>query len=371
MTREQLCARREEVIQQFSFDGRFLDAVPYGSGHINDTFLVRFQQQNGDVKRYILQRMNQEVFRHPEQLVENIRRVTGFLRQKLEAQGRDADRECMNLVPLKNGGWFYRDSIGSCWRAYLFIEGAVSLDAVTNPQQFYQSAVAFGRFQQQLAEFDASTLHEVIPHFHDTPDRYQKLMQAVQADVCGQAAGVAGEIAFAQKREAFTHLLTDALQEGRLPLRVTHNDTKLNNVMLDETDQTPVCVIDLDTVMPGFSVTDFGDSIRFGASTAAEDEPDLSKVRLDLSLFDLYTKGFLTGCGGKLTETELDLLPVGAKMMTLECGIRFLTDYLQGDTYFRTAYPTHNLVRCRTQFKLVEEMEEHWEELAALVQKYR
>jgi hypothetical protein len=368
MTREELCAKKDEAVAAFSFTGTYLDAMPYGSGHINDTFLARFAQEDGSVRPYILQRMNHEVFRHPEELIENIRRVTGFLRERLEAAGKNADRECMNLVPCKDGGWFYRDSIGSYWRAYLFIDHAVSLDAVTDPSQFYQSAVAFGRFQQQLDGFDASTLHEVIPHFHDTPDRYRLFEEAVAADKLGRAAEVADEIAFVRAREAFTHTLMDAHASGKLPLRVTHNDTKLNNIMLDETDQTPVCVIDLDTVMPGFSVNDFGDSIRFGANTAAEDEQDCSKVHLDLNLFALYTKGFLEGCGGKLTDTERALLPVGAKMMTLECGMRFLTDYLEGDTYFRTKYPTHNLVRCRTQFALVREMEAHWDEMCQIVE---
>ena len=239
------------------------------------------------------------------------------------------------------------------------------------PDDFYQSAVAFGNFQRLLADFPAKTLHETIPGFHDTAARLETFRQAVRADVCHRAGSVGEEIDFVLSREAAAHVLGDLLAEKKLPLRVTHNDTKLNNIMIDNKTGKGVCVIDLDTVMPGLAVHDFGDSIRFGANTAAEDERDLSKVSLSLPLFRLYAKGFIEGCGGSLTETEIEMLPMGAKAMTLECGMRFLTDYLQGDTYFKVHRPGHNLDRCRTQFELVRDMERKWSELQETVRAYR
>lgn len=371
MTREELCSKIGEAMEHLAFQGEFIDMSAYGSGHINDTFLVRYAQPDRTVKKYILQRMNHEIFRKPEELMENIVHVTEFLRRKIMENHGDPERETMNLVKTKDGKTFFRDSIGCYWRGYQFIEGASCFDQVKNPDDFYQSAVAFGHFQHLLSGFDATLLHETIPNFHNTPDRFRKFREAAQADVCGRAKGVQPEIQFFLDREQDTRVFENLHKAGKLPLRVTHNDTKLNNIMIDDKTGRGICVIDLDTVMPGFSVNDFGDSIRFGASTGAEDEPDLSKVNLDLGLFDLYTKGFLEGCDGSLTETELEQLPMGAKMMTLECGMRFLTDYLQGDTYFRIHREGQNLDRCRTQCKLVSDMEKHWGEMAAIVQKYR
>lgn len=371
MTREQLCAKIEEARRAFAFEGEFLNSALFGHGHINDTFLLQYTQEDGQILRYILQRMNHEVFLKPVELIENVYGVTSFIRRKVEAVGGNPLRSSMNLVPAQGGEHYYKDSLGSYWRAYVFIEDGLNLEKVETPDDFYQSAVAFGRFQSLLADYPAETLHETIVNFHNTPDRYEKFEAAVAADVCGRAAHVADEIAFVRNRISFMHTLLDAHEAGKLPLRVTHNDTKLNNVMLDAQTRTPLCVIDLDTVMPGFSVNDFGDSIRFGATTGAEDEPDLSKVNLDLELFDCYTKGYLHGCCGALTEAELNLLPAGAKMMTLECGMRFLTDHLEGDHYFRIHREGHNLDRCRTQFKLVSDMEDHWDELQAIVAKYR
>jgi len=244
------------------------------------------------------------------------------------------------------------------------------VDKAESPEQFYKSAVAFGRFQSLLSDYPAHTLHETIPDFHNTPDRLRKFREAVERDAFGRAGDVRDEILFCNTREAFIHTLADAEKAGELPLRVTHNDTKLNNIMFDSATGEPICVVDLDTVMPGYSVNDFGDSIRFGATTADEDERDLSKVNLDLNLYELYTKGFIEGCGGKLEPKELSLLPAGAKMITLECGMRFLTDYLEGDNYFRIHRPGQNLDRCRTQFKLVADMEKHWDEMAAVVEKF-
>lgn len=369
MTREILCSKIDEAVAAFHFPGAPVNRGPYGSGHINDTFLIETERPDGKTSRCILQRINHEIFKQPLEVIENVDGVTSFLFRKIKAAGGDADRQTLNLIPAKSGGSYHKDSIGSWWRAYHFLEGTVSLDRIERPEQFYQSAVAFGKFQSLLSDYPAATLHETIPHFHDTPDRFRKFRLAVEADACGRAASVREEISFYLEREAFTHILMNAQARGELPLRVTHNDTKLNNVMFDEATGEAVCVIDLDTVMPGFSVNDFGDSIRFGASTGDEDEPDLSKVNLDLELFDLYTRGYLDGCGGSLTPLELELLPTGAKMMTLECGMRFLTDYLEGDTYFRIHREGQNLDRCRTQIKLVKDMEQHWDEMAAIVAK--
>lgn len=350
-------------------EGQFLpgdleEICPYGSGHINDTFLVRKE------KRYILQRMNRNIFTDPQGVMENILGVTKFLKEKIEAAGGDTVRETLTVIPTKSGESLYWDSQGDCWRMYHFIEDAISYDRVESEQDFYESAVAFGNFQQMLADYPAGTLHETIPGFHDTKARYEVFLKAVEADICGRAKDVAKEIAFFQERKEIASVLGDMLAAGELPLRVTHNDTKLNNIMMDAKTGKGICVIDLDTVMPGLAVHDFGDSIRFGASTGDEDEPDLSKVNCDLHLFQLYTEGFLKGCQGSLTQAERTMLPMGAKVMTYECGMRFLTDYLQGDVYFKIHREGHNLDRCRTQFKLVKDMEDKWEQMKEIVAKY-
>ena len=328
-------------------------------------------QHKGETKRYILQRMNNQIFLNPEELMENVVGVTSWLRKKIVENGGEPERETLNLVPAKDGKAFYKDSEGEYWRVYLFIEGAKTYDLVENQEDFYQSAVAFGRFQGLLADYPAETLHETIQDFHNTVKRLDTFKKAVEADGCGRVAQVQEEIQFVLDREALAHKLCDMQAEGKLPLRVTHNDTKLNNIMIDDETRKAICVIDLDTVMPGLSVNDFGDSIRFGASTGAEDEPDLSKVSCSMELFELYTKGFVEGCKGSLTEEELDMLPVGAMTMTYECGMRFLTDYLEGDHYFKIHREGHNLDRCRTQFKLVKDMEEKWNQMNEIVNKYR
>lgn len=361
---------KKEVIENFQFEGEYTEGIPYGSGHINDTFRVTFQHK-GETKRYILQRMNNQIFLNPEELMENVVGVTSWLRKKIVESGGEPERETLNLVPAKDGKAFYKDSEGEYWRVYLFIEGAKTYDLVENQEDFYQSAVAFGRFQGLLADYPAETLHETIQDFHNTVKRLDTFKKAVEADGCGRAAQVQEEIQFVLDREALAHKLCDMQAEGKLPLRVTHNDTKLNNIMIDDETRKAICVIDLDTVMPGLSVNDFGDSIRFGASTGAEDEPDLSKVSCSMELFELYTKGFVEGCKGSLTEEELDMLPVGAMTMTYECGMRFLTDYLEGDHYFKIHREGHNLDRCRTQFKLVKDMEEKWNQMNEIVNKYR
>ena len=358
---------KQNILSQFCYNGNVVSIERYGNGHINTTFLVTCDSGN----RYIFQRINKNVFKKPNEVVENIVHVTEFIREKLKETNGDYKRGTMTVIKTKDGLGYFIDAEGEYWRMYEFIEVSLSLDLPETDEDFYESAYAFGNFQRMLSTFPADTLHETIVDFHNTPDRFKKFLKALEDNLSGRKDTVEAEINFAMEREPFTRVLMEALEKGDIPLRVTHNDTKMNNVLLDSETRKALCVIDLDTIMPGLSVNDFGDSIRFGASTAAEDEKDLDKVHFDINLFEVYLKGFLAGCDGQLTANEIEMLPEGAKMMTLECGIRFLTDYLDGDTYFRTHYPEHNLDRCRTQFKLVSEMEEKWDEMKALVRKYK
>ena len=355
----------KNVINSFAFQGEVVEAKPFGGGHINDTLLLTTDKG----AQYILQRMNTYVFSNPQGLMENVFGVTEYLKKRIVERGGDPNRETLSFIRTRDGQLYYNGEEGA-FRAYRFQGDLFALDAARSPKDFYASGKAFGKFQSLLEAYPADELFETIPHFHDTPARFAQLHQAIEENRAGRREEVSEEIAFALAREQASGLVMELQKEGLLPLRVTHNDTKLNNVLLDPKTDEGVCVIDLDTVMPGQAIFDFGDSIRFGASTAAEDEKDLSKVTLSLELFDAYTQGFLEGCNNCLTEQERSLLPTGAWTMTLECGVRFLTDYLNGDTYFKTAYPEHNLVRTRTQFKLVKEMEEKQDEMQAIVAKY-
>ena len=360
-----------EAIGQSRYEGVLIDERPYGSGHINDTYLLTFEIAEMGTIKVILQRMNKNIFTKPIELMENILNVTSYLRKKIIENGGDPDRETLNVIRTVDNMPYFVDSEGEYWRSYKFITDATSYDQVESPEDFYQSAVAFGNFQRLLAEYPAETLHETIEGFHDTKARFQVFKKAVEDDVCGRAASVQKEIQFVLEHEHLANVFADLLEKKEIPLRVTHNDTKLNNIMIDNKTRKGICVIDLDTVMPGLAMNDFGDSIRFGASTATEDEQDLSKVSCDMELFDLYAKGFIEGCGGKLTEKEIDLMPTGAMVMTFECGMRFLTDYLQGDTYFKIHRENHNLDRCRTQFKLVKDMEAKWDTMREIIDKYK
>lgn len=359
-----------EAIDGFKLPGELKECIRYGSGHINDTYRLTYETPQG-TKRYILQRMSKSIFKKPVELMENVSGVTAWLRKKIIENGGDPERETLTLVKSNDGLLYFVDSTGEYWRVYLFIEGATCYDAVKDDNDFYQSAVAFGHFQRLLADYPAETLHETIKDFHNTPDRLEKFKKAVAEDICGRAASVQKEIDFILEREELTHALYDLQLDGRLPLRVTHNDTKLNNIMIDDETGKAICVIDLDTVMPGLTANDFGDSIRFGASTALEDEQDLSKVSCDLHLFDVYARGFIEGCGGALTDLEIDMLPMGAILMTFENGIRFLTDHLEGDHYFHIHREGHNLDRCRTQLTLVKDMQEKLPQMNAIIQKYK
>ena len=350
----------EEILRHFTFVGRPVSCGRYGEGHINRTYLVATDSG----RRYIVQRLSRAAFHDIPALMENVAAVTAYL------AARCGDpRESLRLVPTTEGGLWHRDGEGEYWRAYDFIEDSICLQTPETPEDFYQSAVAFGSFQRLLHDFPADTLHETIPNFHNTPDRCRIFRETLAADRMNRAAGVQREIDFVLAREEEAGSLQAMRESGELPLRVTHNDTKLNNVMLDSRTRRALCVIDLDTVMPGLVAYDFGDSIRFGASTAREDERDLDRVGLDLALYRRFTEGFVPACGG-LTAREIETLPLGAKLMTLECGIRFLTDYLDGDRYFSVARPDHNLDRARTQFKLVADTEQKWDEVQSIARAY-
>ena len=361
----------EDAVYAFGFGPQCSYVKPFGEGHINETYAVYMPGPEGtDVPRYVLQRVNIHVFKNPAQVMENIFSVTEYLREVIRKEGGDLDRETLSYIKTKSGDTYFEDADGQPWRCLHYVPNSICHQTVEEPQQFYQSARSFGHFLKQLGDYPAEDLYETIPRFHDTVKRFRDFSEAVRKDVKNRAGPCREEIDFALAREADCGVLMNQLQEGILPLRVTHNDTKLNNILFDADTDQGLCIIDLDTIMPGLAANDFGDSIRFGASTAEEDEPDLSKVHFDIHLYELYVKGYLEMAREVLTPAEIDSLPWGARLMTLECGMRFLADYLQGDVYFKTAYPEHNLVRARTQFRLVKEMEEQFDSMYEILRKY-
>lgn len=356
-------SKMEQALSAWNSIGEVQSAEHFGNGHINDTYLVQTKNQ----KRYILQRINTRTFQDVEGLMENIHLVTGHISRKVAQTGGDVQRESMSLIPSDRGLWYHKDNQGDCWRMFTYIEDSICLQKARNEQDLYECAAAFGKFQRQLEDFDAEQLSETIPHFHDTPKRLRDFEQAVQQDLLGRAQSVQREIEFVRSRKEDCAVMVGMLADGKLPLRVTHNDTKLNNVLLDSTTMQGLCVIDLDTVMPGLAANDFGDTVRFGANDCREDEQDQSRVHFLLPLYQVCVQGFLSQAGPALTEQEILTLPWGARLMTLECGIRFLTDYLQGDTYFKIEREQHNLDRARTQFTLVEQMEQQWQQMLACI----
>ena len=360
-----------EILQGFGFEGKLIAYKPYGSGHINDTYLLEFDVGAAEVQKLVLQRLNHIIFTKPREVMANILAVTSYLRERIIEQGGDPERETLNVIPAVSGESYFVDEEGNYWRTYHHVKDTISFDQVEDKQDFYESAYAFGNFQSLLLEYPADTLYETIPKFHDTKARFQKFQEAVLKDACGRAEEVQAEIDFVLARQDISEVFGDLLAKGEIPLRVTHNDTKLNNVLFDIKTRKGICVVDLDTVMPGFAAHDFGDAIRFGANTGAEDEKDLSKISCDLELFEVYTEGYLKGCGGKLSDKEVETLPMGAKVMSFECGMRFLTDYLEGDHYFKIHREGQNLDRCRTQFKLVEDMEQKWIQMNEIVASKR
>jgi Ser/Thr protein kinase RdoA (MazF antagonist) len=355
----------ETLVRKFWLaDAEKIEYSRYGSGHINETYIL-----NADGKNYIIQKINTGIFKDPDGLMNNFVAVTEYLSEQLKAEGKDYERGTLHVIRTVEGK-NYASVDSEAWRLINFVDGSVCYDKVEFPEQFYMSAVAFGDFQRVLKGFPAEKLVETIPNFHNTPDRFAKFCEAVEKDAVGRVKDVLPEIDFVKVREHFAGTLERAHAEGKLPLKVTHNDTKLNNILFDAETGKALCIIDLDTVMPGYSVNDFGDSIRFGATTAAEDETDLSLVNFDIDLYELYVKGFIEGAAGGLTEGELQMLPVAAMMMTYECGMRFLTDHISGDTYFRIHREGHNLDRARNQFKLLSDMEECFDEMQNIVKKY-
>lgn len=360
----------EKVVDQFKFEGNLVHVSGYGNGHINDTYLLKYDL-DGKENRYILQRINTNIFKQPEEVMENIQAVTSYLKDQVVENGGDPLRETMNIIRTTDDKLGFVDEDDNYWRAYLFIENSMSIELIENPEHFYKSGLAFGGFQAALADFPADKLHFTIPNFHNTVSRVEAFKEAIKNNKSGRAHLIEDEIKFVLDREDFASTLWDYHAEGKLPLKVTHNDTKINNVLFDQDTKETLCVIDLDTVMPGFSLDDFGDSIRSGATTGAEDEIDLSKVNFSLELYEKFTQGFLEGSNNTLSELEIELLPEGAKMMTFECGVRFLADYLDGDVYFKTEREAHNLDRARTQFKLVSDMEVQWDEMKEISHRFQ
>ena len=347
----------ENAVFAFRLEGEPVECRALGHGHINSTFKITTDRG----RQYVLQRINRNVFRDPAALMDNGGAVTDFIRQHAGVT--------LHYLATREGKLYHQDGQGEYWRMYDFIAG-FCLDLPESAEDFYQSALAFGRFQELLAEFPAQTLRETIPNFHNTIDRYQKFRRAVEADSSNRLAMVGEEVEFFVEREERATWLQRMREAGELPLRVTHNDTTLNNVLLDPTTRKALCVLDLDTVMPGLSAYDFGDAIRSGAATAAEDETDLTKMELDLNLFRAFTRGFLEAAVS-LTDREVEVLPLGAYVMTLETAMRFLTDYLEGDVYYKTQYPDHNLIRARSQMKLLSDMERKMDEMERIVAEIR
>ena len=348
-------ARITQIVKQFDICGAAQDFQPYGTGHINDTYASAVKTADG-VVRYIHQRINHNVFKQPAKVMANIERVTAHLRDKINAAGGDTSRETLNLVPTRDGRTFHVDDDGGYWRTYLFIEGAQTYEVPERPEQARSASRAFGKFQAMLSDLPGERLHETIPSFHNTPWRLERLLAAVEADVANRAAGARGEIDLLLAHQDLAGVARGLQAEGRLVERITHNDTKFNNVMIDDATAQDVCVIDLDTVMPGLVLYDFGDSVRLGASTGCEDERDLTKVTLDLAMFDGLAGGYLESAGAFLTETEIEYLAASSWLMTYEMALRFLTDHLLGDVYFRIHREDHNLDRTRTQIKMFQEM---------------
>ena len=356
------------IIDRFSFEGTFADCGEILVGHVNRTYRVRFAQPDGSLRSYLLQRVNTFAFRKPREVMENVHLVTEHLSRRMLEQGRDPKNRVLRLIPTKDGALMVLSG-DDCWRAYDFITHAETVNHADSPDQFRRIGMAFGEFQNMLSDFPIHTLHDTIPHFHDTRDRLERFEASLAADAAHRAGSVADEIAFVRARNEDMCRIVDMIAGGVLPLRVTHNDTKINNVMLDVDTGEALCVVDLDTVMAGSSLYDYGDAIRYGASTADEDERDLSRVALDIDLFRAFSDGFISQTAKGLTEEELYSLPLGALVMTFEVGLRFLTDYLDGDQYFRIEYPDHNLVRARCQFRLLSDMEAKYEQMKQIVRE--
>ena len=357
----------ENIIDKFAFEGELDSYKTSGSGLINVTYTLCFLLPGGKIRKYILQKINTDIFTKPEALMDNIEKVTGYIREMAIKEGKDPQKSTLHIIKTINDELYHIDDHGGFWRAYDFIEGCVTYDKVSKPEDFYKAGVALGDFQKTLQDYPSSELVETIKNFHNTPSRYNDLLKAIEENCVGRKDSVAKEIEFFKERADFYRIITDGIANGSIPLRVTHNDTKFNNVMLDEKTGDVACFIDLDTVMPGSALYDFGDSIRSGTNTAAEDEKDVNKINFDIKLFEVYAKGYLSRMRDSLTATEIRLLPESAILLTLECGMRFLTDYLKGDVYFSTSCEGQNLDRARGQIKLAFEMEKNIEKMRSII----
>ena len=357
-----------DLIFQFTVYGDFLVGVPFGNGNINDTYQLTFDQ--GGVRlHYILQRINHQVFTKPDLVMENVTRVTDHILSEIRAKRLETRKRTLRWLRTPEGASFVRDAAGNCWRAYIFIERARAYEALETPEQAYQVAAAFGEFQQQLCDLPGGRLHETIPDFHNTPRYFRKLEEAIKADIAGRARRVGSEIDFLMERASETDTLIRLNKEGSIPERVTHNDTKANNILIDDLSGEGVCVLDLDTVMPGLSLYDFGDMVRSGANPAEEDEQDLDKVGMSFPMYKAFHEGYLHSAGGMMTPAEREMMPFSCKLLTMELASRFLADYLSGDTYFKVRRPSQNLDRARTQIKLVQSMEAQFPKMVALLKR--
>lgn len=358
------------IVQNFKFEGEYVGSNYHDCGHINDTFMVNYKKNDGTLCKYVLQRINTDIFTNPDELMENIKNVTNHISNKVKEANGDPLRETLCLIETNDGGYYYQAPEDDCWRAFVFITGAKTYDMVEKPEHIYTTGKALGQFQKHLSDFKVETLFETIPDFHNTAKRYEAFVEAVNEDKVGRVESVQADIDFIMTRAEETKLVVNMIKEGKLPLRVTHNDTKFNNIMIDDETEEGIAVIDLDTVMPGVSLYDFGDCIRSSANTAAEDEQDLSKVSFDLNLYEYFTRGYLESVKDSLTPTEIEYLPFSVKLLALELGMRFLMDHINGDTYFKVHRENHNLDRARGQFRLAQDIENKMSEMKAIVEKY-
>ena len=357
------------VAAQFCFEGSFESVSELTAGLINNSYHLKYALADGKKKEYVLQQINTFVFKKPEEVMANVQLVTQHLHAAYARQGVDSSRRALRLIPTVDGGNMHRDAQDRCWRADDFIGDAHSRDSLESPAEFMEVGRGFGSFQKMLFDFPADQLYDTIPDFHNTKKRFETFMQAVQEDKAGRAGEIQADIEFFRSRREMMGSIVDMIGTGEIPLRVTHNDTKMNNVMLDKASGEAICVVDLDTVMPGSALYDFGDAVRFGASTAAEDEPDTSKISINMDMFRAFAEGFVPEVRDALTKRELELLPLGVKVITCELAMRFLTDYLEGEVYWKASYPGHGLVRARAQMKLLTEIEERYDQMCAIIRE--
>lgn len=360
----------KDLVKQFDIKGAFTAYSGFGNGHINDTYALTYKEKDGTLRRYIMQQINSHVFPNVDGLMSNVSAVCDFMKKKVELKGGDVKKECLNLINTVDGATYFKSPEGEFWRCMILIEDTEAYENAVNSEVFELTGFAFGNFICMLEDFPVDSLCEVIPNFHNTKDRYEKFELALKRNLSRRKRQCKPEVEFALECGGYVSKIVDMLASSELPTRVTHNDTKINNLLVDRTSGKAVCVIDLDTIMKGSLVYDFGDGIRSGCNSAMEDEPNLSLVHFDMEMFEHFAKGFIQGVGQSLTLAEKENLAYGAMLITLECGIRFLTDFLNGDKYFKVCYPEHNLIRCRTQFKLVREMLDRQEEMQQIVMKY-